>query len=271
MRGMAILTMLSDTNRRRALLLACLPVAFAVTGTADDLCGATILDNLRLDQDLVCLGDGLIVGADRLTIDLNGHTISGVGVGVGIIVTGRTDVSITNGTIRDFAIGIRLNTATDVVIKHNAFTRNLEGIDLQSGSVGNTVKNNRFSDSATRAIMLRSNSRDNDIKDNDFTNNRIGILVFGGVDNTLKNNLVSGSTLAGVRLNVIATGNVLKDNRIVSNATGVDFIVTPTGSATGNELKGNTIATNDCGVKGLTAGNSFTGNMFDGNVADTCS
>ena len=119
--------------------------------------------------------------------------------------------------------------------------------------------------------MLRSNSSDNDIKNNTFTGNRVGILVFGGVDNTLKNNIISGSSLAGIRLNVIATGNVLKDNTVSSNVVGIEFLVTPTGSATGNDLKGNTIAINGCGLKGPTAGNNFKHNSFEGNVADTCS
>jgi parallel beta-helix repeat protein len=238
--------------------------------TANDLCGATIVDDLKLDHDLICAGDGLIVGADGIRIDLNGYTIAGSGSGVGIAVTGRTDISIAGGTLRNFAVAVRVNTSNDVVIKHNEFVQNGEGIDLQSGSVGNTIKDNVFRDSATRGIMLRSNSRDNDIKNNTFTGNRVGILVFGGVDNTLKANIVSGSSLAGIRLNVIATGNVLKDNTVSSNVVGIEFIVTPTGSATGNDLKGNTIATNGCGLKGPTAGNNFKDNSFEGNVADTC-
>src|SRR5688572_12235307 len=119
--------------------------------------------------------------------------------------------------------------------------------------------------------MLRGDSRENDIKNNTFTGNRLGILVFGGVNNTLKQNIVSGSTLAGIRLNVIATGNDLKDNTITSNFVGIEFLVTPTGSAAGNDLKGNTIVTNDCGLKGPTTGNDLKNNFFDGNGADTCS
>ena len=68
--------------------------------------------------------------------------------------------------------------------------------------------------------------------------------------NTLKDNNVSGSILAGIRLNVLATGNVLKDNTVTSNPAGIEFLVTPTGSAIGNELKGNRIETNTCGLKG---------------------
>ena len=262
--------MRAAARRRCAFVLAYLVTCAVPTATANDLCGATILDDLKLDHDLVCAGDGLIVGADRIKVDLNGHTITGPGSGLGIVVTGRTDVVIAGGTVRHFAVAVRVNTSTDVVIKQNEFAENPEGIDCQAGCVGNTIKDNVFRDSATRGIMLRSTSRDNDIKNNTFTGTRVGILVFGGADNTVKKNIVSGSSLAGIRINVIATGNVLKDNAVMSNVVGIEFIVTPTGSATGNDLEGNTIATNGCGLKGPTDGNSFKNNSFDGNVADTC-
>jgi parallel beta-helix repeat protein len=259
------------TRRGGAFMLACLVTYAVPAAKTDDLCGATILDDLKLDHDLSCTGDGLIVGADGIRIDLNGYTLGGSGVGAGVVVTGRKNVSISGGTVWNFAVGVRVNTTTDVVIKQNDFVANPEGIDLQSGSVGNTIKNNAFRDSITRGIMLRSNSRENDIKNNTFTGNRLGILVFGGINNTLKQNIISGSTLAGIRVNVIATGNVLKENTVTSNAAGIEFLVTPTGSATGNELNGNTIATIDCGLKGPTAGNDLKNNSFEGNVADTCS
>ncbi len=245
----------------------------AATGavTADTLCGATILEDLTLDHDVACTGDGLIAGADGIRIDLNGFTLSGSGVGAGMVINGRHDISISGGTISGFATAVRVNASTDVEIKHIAFAGNPEGIDFQAGSVDNTVKENLFRDRTIRGIMLRQNARDNDIKSNTFTNNRVGILIFGGIDNTVKDNNVSGSTFAGIRLNVIASGNVLKDNTVWSNAAGIEFLVTPTGSAQGNELKGNTLSTNVCGLKGPTDGNTLKDNVFDGNTADTCS
>jgi parallel beta-helix repeat protein len=254
-----------------AILLGGLLVVSGPAVRADDLCGATILEDVKLHHDLVCAGVGLIVGADGISINLNGHTIAGSGTDVGITVTGRTDVSIRGGTIRGFAAGVRVNASSDLVIMHNEFIENGEGIDLQSGSVANTIKQNVFRDHTTRAVMLRTDSADNDIKHNTFTGNRVGILVFGGVDNILKHNIVSDSILAGIRLNVIATGNLIKDNLVVSNVAGIEFLVTQTGSATGNDLVRNTIELNDCGLKGPTAGNNLKKNSFDANGADTCS
>lgn len=257
---------------RYGFWLLCLALAGGPTArAADDLCGATILESVTLDHDLTCAGSGLSVDADGITIDLGGYTITGPRSGVGILVTGRTDVRITGGTITNFSAAVVTNLSTAVVIDHIEFAGNPEGVDLQAGSIGNTIKDNVFRDSATRAIMLRLNSRANEIKGNVFSANRVGILVFGGTFNTLKDNTISGSTLAGIRLNVIATGNVLKDNTLTSNAVGVEFLITMTGSATGNELKANEIVANTCGLKGPTAGNILKDNSFSGNVADSCS
>src|SRR2546426_11718424 len=100
--------MRSNNCGRLALLLVCLPAVLGTAAAADDLCGATIVANLKLDQDLTCAGDGLIVGADGIKLNLDGHTITGSGGGVGVGVTGRTNVSISGGRIKNFEAGVRL-------------------------------------------------------------------------------------------------------------------------------------------------------------------
>jgi hypothetical protein len=41
-------------------------------------CGDTITTDVKLDRDLVdCPGNGLVIGADNIDLDLNGHTIDG--------------------------------------------------------------------------------------------------------------------------------------------------------------------------------------------------
>ena len=52
----------------------------------------------------------MIVGADNVTIDLNGYAIRGLGTdaGIGIDVSGRTGVTVKNGRITDFAQGVQL-------------------------------------------------------------------------------------------------------------------------------------------------------------------
>ncbi|HEV2713522.1 MAG TPA: right-handed parallel beta-helix repeat-containing protein [Gaiellaceae bacterium] len=92
--------------------------------SANVSCGQTLTASTTLQNDLVdCPGNGLLVGADNITIDLNGHTIDGANVrkaGTGAIVTkGRhANVTISNGTITDFYFsGVSLRGRGNVVRK----------------------------------------------------------------------------------------------------------------------------------------------------------
>src|SRR5438093_11060816 len=105
--------MRTNKKNRLAFLLFCLPPLVSPAAAADDLCGTTIVENLKLDQDLTCASNGLIVGADGIKLNLDGHTITGSGIGVGISVTGRTDVSISGGTVKNLEPGVRGSKPTD--------------------------------------------------------------------------------------------------------------------------------------------------------------
>ena len=95
------------------LVMACVSGLGAPAARATDLCGTTVIDDVKLSQDLVCSGDGLIVGANGIRIDLNGFSIQGSGTGTGVAVSGYDDVTIAGGAIRQFAVGIRVATSTE--------------------------------------------------------------------------------------------------------------------------------------------------------------
>jgi large repetitive protein len=85
-------------------------------------CGQTITKDTTLDGDLIdCPGDGIVIGADKITLDLNGYTIAGRGcTGIydpatcvlqdGIVNTaGHDGVVVENGTIARFTNGILIS------------------------------------------------------------------------------------------------------------------------------------------------------------------
>ena len=79
-------------------------------------CGQTLTQSVRLTDDLVnCPGDGLVIGADGITVDLGGHTLDGVAsaaacdvrpANAGIRNTGYDRVTLVNGTIKQFDLGV---------------------------------------------------------------------------------------------------------------------------------------------------------------------
>ena len=77
-------------------------------------CGMVVTQSIELRNDLNdCLWDGLVVGADGITIDLNGHTVDGKGIAAGIRNDGYDNVSVKNGTVIEFDHGVMLNPGTE--------------------------------------------------------------------------------------------------------------------------------------------------------------
>lgn len=89
------------------------------TGWADDAdFGDTVTTDIKLTGDISGSGDGLIVGANGITIDLNGYTISSTdGTGVGIKNDGYHGITIKNGTIDGFSQGVLSDGGDDLLVQ----------------------------------------------------------------------------------------------------------------------------------------------------------
>src|SRR5436190_11896920 len=90
--------------RRGSLAILALAVAVWLTlgvsqaSASPVSCGDTITTDATLHKDLVnCPNNGLVIGADNITLDLNGHTIDGDGKPFGCVVTAICEVGIANG------------------------------------------------------------------------------------------------------------------------------------------------------------------------------
>src|SRR3954447_26126039 len=83
--------------------------ALAQNQPAQRGCGAVLTADTKLGSDLTdCPGDGLVIGADNIKLDLNGHTVDGddtpgaAGPDVGIRNDGFDDSVIQDGTVEEF-------------------------------------------------------------------------------------------------------------------------------------------------------------------------
>lgn len=101
---------------------ACVSVASrAGTGVADAEaaatvhCGQVITTSTVLATDVgPCPGNGLIVGADHIVLDLSGHRVFGTpgpgdGTAAGIRLPNRIGVTVRNGSVTDFDAGVVVN------------------------------------------------------------------------------------------------------------------------------------------------------------------
>ncbi|HEX2192448.1 MAG TPA: right-handed parallel beta-helix repeat-containing protein [Acidimicrobiales bacterium] len=224
------------------LTLALLGVPLVGTASAAHVsCGQRITQNTVLDANVgPCPGDGIIIGADNIVLDLNGFTVSGTdagGEGAGILLEGRTGVTVRNGTVTRFDAGVVIlvgsgNTVTRVLAHDNIGNLSSDFGDgiLVFASSGNRIQQNVVRHNGPYSGISLFGDADNNLVDSnvaqdnnvDFAptfNQDQGIRVEGrGADNnTVSNNSVTGSGLDGIIVfgypsGTQNVGNVLRRN-----------------------------------------------------------
>src|SRR5437867_2306809 len=111
------------TGAIRAILIAAAAAVLMTLGVSSALakkktvsCGDVITHSIKVKNDLIdCPGNGLVIGAAHVKVDLGGHTIDGVNnpAADGIANTGGFDnVVIRHGTIQQFQQGVHLVSAS---------------------------------------------------------------------------------------------------------------------------------------------------------------
>ena len=210
-------------------------------------CGDTITSSTRLTVDLIdCPGAGLVIAADGIALDLNGHLVDGdaSGGGVGVDVEGHRDVTIENGTVREFSEGVLVVGGGDIVIRHVASLREGHGGILVDGARDVTIAKNVVRRSGAGIIVTRSNRvrvARNHVSRSTFG----GIPVFGSRHVVIVGNSVTRCrTDMGIGLVQGSSHSVVIGNRVSRNGAG---IVAADGAAD-NRIAGNTVRRNDSGV-----------------------
>lgn len=201
--------MLTFRNGSRALVAAALALGglalSAQPASATNLvCGQLVTTSVTLDSNLgPCPGDGLIVVADNVTVDLNGFKIfaaNGAGDNAGVTF-GRLAAPPTATTPE-----VMLMTVNGGTVKNGT----IEGFDagvVLAGGAGHTVQNltlqNNVNDGLAPPCNLGEgiavfNSDDNRILDNTL----VGNGPFGGISliEDSDRNLISGNVLIGHNL-----------------------------------------------------------------------
>ncbi|MBU1036906.1 right-handed parallel beta-helix repeat-containing protein [Patescibacteria group bacterium] len=146
-------------------------------------CGDTVTSNYTLTADLSCTGTGLTIGADSITIDGAGFTISGNDTGTGIYNNGYDYATTTNLTITNFPSGINYATGADngAITNNNISSCSSNGINLSFSNTntisGNTVYNNDQNISNQNGINLLS-SNTNTISGNTIKSNSTIIYFY---------------------------------------------------------------------------------------------
>ena len=262
------------------LLTACLVGGPAIAASplhADQLtCGATITTDTKLADDLIdCPNNGLVIGADNLTLDLNGHTIDGDGTeftecapdqpcDIGIIDIDHHGVTIKDGSIEQFVVDVIVADATASRLSRLVVSdSSLFGLFIVNSSAVQLDKSTASANGLTtdQAGIVVFDSHDLQLKENTASGNGdIGMYMIG-VDNTrIARNTLTENPEAGIILE--GSGNEVTENRARGGQDGV-IVAGNENVVARNQLTG-TACTDGCGVGiSLEGGNS---NLAERNV-----
>ena len=239
-------------------------------------CGDTITRDTRLKNDLVnCPGNGIAIGADNITLDLNGHTVDGDGVvgceelyscDFGVDNTaGHHGVTIKDGSIREFATAVVALGANHNRLRRLSSSHNILGGVLLIESPGARIERNSISanglttDQAGLIVFDSSGVR---IEGNSVSDNGdIGMFLQGVDDSRVETNSVSGNPEAGVILD--GNRNEVSGNRASKNGDGIS-VGGDSNTIVGNRVSDSFACPDGCGTGiGSTGG---TGNLIARNV-----
>jgi hypothetical protein len=184
--------------------------------------------------------DGIDVTASKVTIDLNGFSISGPGnsgaTPIGINAVNPSQITVENGTVTGFGAGVEVGTFS-ILRNVHADANGNDIIALQSLIEGCTANNS----SDTTA------------------NFGAGITCFGAC--VISGNNAGGNAHDGIACN--GDGCVVTGNTMASNVGGIGIDV----AGSGGLVTGNTIVNNGAGLSAKDSTTLYGGNVLNGNTS----
>ena len=214
-----------------ALAAVCLALTAGQASASHVSCGDTITADTTLDSDLVnCPGNGIVIGADDITLDLNGHTIDGDEPGtcdeicdLGVANFEHPDVTIEGGSVREFGLALLVVGAADNRLLDLSATRStLSGVVVAESpralfERNTVVANGLDTDQAGVGVFRSPDSRfaRNEISDN----GDIGVFGLEADDIVFERNVLSGHPEAAFLIE--GSRNVFTRNRAIRNAEGI--------------------------------------------------
>ena len=199
-------------------------------------CGDTITTDTKLHRDLVnCPNNGIVIGANNITLDLNGHLIDGDGTpfpgcrqndfcDTGVENSaGHDGVRIEGGKLREFALGVVVFRARDSRLRDLSSSRNSDVGVFIGESTDSRIEKSSFVNSAGSGIVL-IDSPDNSIERNSVARSGLSGVYLSGCDHSrIDRNVVRGSGAVGLEVLESSRSRVAK-NRFSDNPEGAMIV-----------------------------------------------
>ena len=252
--------------------------------------GKATIDSGGRGSVVVIKADGVTLKGLRLTNSGESHN----DIDSGVQVRGRFNV-IKDNVIDNTLFGIDLQQSENNIVRRN----HISSKDVDLGLRGDAIRlwysfNNKITDNIIRDsrdmvvwysadnLIARNQSsggryslhfmysNTNEIIDNRFVGNAVGIFVMYSQGMVFRNNFIAhaaGATGVGIGFKE-SSKLLLEGNRVLYCATGLYLDVSPHEPDTTNVFRDNVLGFNGIGVRFLSdwKGNEFLGNTFKGNL-----
>ncbi len=159
---------------------------------ASPLCGTMVVSNTSLSEDIVnCPANGLEIGANGVTLDCQGHRLTGQGAGMGIVVTDKKGVVIKNCQVEAFDRGVYFDYTYQSQVASSRFQENNIGLSLWY-SRSNSLRSNTIYRNQIYGFELVATGG-NTIRSNWVIENEMGIGIRASQNNVIMNNFFDSS------------------------------------------------------------------------------
>jgi hypothetical protein len=198
-------------------------------------CGDVITSDTTLDSDLFdCESNGIVIGADDITLDLDGHLVDGDEAedmtcakeeicDVGIVLDGHDGVTVKGGTVHEFALGALVIGGSDSSLDRLRTTRNTFSGMVVAESKSTALRRDLFrangleTDQAGISVFETSKLRiaHSEIRDN----GDIGLYGESNAGSEIAENEIAGNHEAGILID----GSRMRftRNRVTGNGEGI--------------------------------------------------
>ena len=193
------------------------------------------------------------ITASGVTVDLNGHQMTGPGglQGVGVLIEGAQSVTVRNGHIADMFIGVRVAGSSNVKLND----LNIRGLDIGVSAPPPEI-----------GVMI-AQSRNVEVEDVNISDVGLGVFVRGGMSsgNRIANNTISAGDNGIFAICYNPTpddpmgprGDVISGNLLSGFSVGISLVAT----SGYNVIRDNTIAFKTAAWESPNDTNVFEGNV----------
>lgn len=231
-------------------------------------CGDTITKSVTLTADILdCFpaasGAALVIGADNIVLDGNGHTIDGASAYSGVLVDGRRNVTIKNLSVAEFGQGIVVKNSDGIRVLNSDVEATTASIARIEDSRRVTLRGNELGWSGGGGVWVVRSDQTRVI-DNTLSGADFGFIFHHTTRNLVRDNTVSGSYFDGFKL-IATTKSTFRSNTAALHWLA-GFQVDA--ASTGNRFRSNETAENAIGFEdgSLGVGTSGTANRYFGNL-----